>query len=359
MPYRRPTKTLLRTTILLLLAAVMLVACGQEAPQTTLNPQTESSRTIYDLSIYLFWLGVGVFIVVEGWLIVSIVKYRHRYDDQLPAQIHGNTKVEIAWTIVPAIIAIFIFVLTFSAIQKIEIKPANTAGTEVKVEIIGHQWWWEFRYPDIKDVNGNPLVTANEMWVPSGSVVDLFVTSADVNHDFWIPGLAGKRDALPTRINKIWFRADDVPDGEPETYWGQCAEYCGTQHAYMKMRVVVASPSDFAQWSAQQGDVAVNTTLPASFSAKGCVGCHAVRGTAAAGITGPNLTHFGSRQTIAAGTLDNTPENLYHWLDEPNVVKRGNLMSVVIKDDTLSPDEITELVTYLESLDPGMSAKNE
>jgi cytochrome c oxidase subunit II len=197
--------------------------------------------------------------------------------------------------------------------------------------------------------------------VPSGSVIDLGVTSADVIHDFWIPGLAGKRDAMPNHINPIWFKADDVPDGQPKVFWGQCAEYCGTQHAYMKMRVVVASPADFASWSSQQVDVAVNTTPPAAFAARGCVGCHAIRGVqGAAGVTGPNLTHFGSRQTLAAGTLDNTPENLHSWLDAPNVVKRGNLMSAVIKDEgdgALTEQEITELVQYLESLNPGMSAK--
>lgn len=358
MPYRWPKKALFRRSILFALAAMLLAACGQASPQTTLNPQSDSARTIYNLTIYLFWLGVGVFIIVESWLVVSIVKYRHRYDEQLPAQIHGNTKVEIAWTIIPALIAIFIFVLTFTAIRKIEIKPENT-GNELTVEVIGHQWWWEFRYPTIKDVNGQPLVTANEMWVPSGSVIDLKLTSADVIHDYWIPGLSGKRDVIPNRENKIWFRADDVPDGDPQTYWGQCAEYCGTQHAYMKMRVVVASPNDFAQWSREQGNVAVNTTLPAAFTAKGCIGCHAIRGTPAAGITGPNLTNFGSRQTIAAGTLDNNPTNLYAWLDAPNLVKRGNLMSVAIKDDTLSPEEIDELVKYLLSLDPGIDDKQQ
>ncbi len=358
MPYRWPNKALFRRGLLLLLTAIFLVACGQETPQTTLNPQTESARTIYNLSIYLFWLGVGVFVIVESWLLISIFKYRHQDDDQLPAQIHGNTKVEIAWTIVPAIIAIFIFVLTFSAIQKIEIKPTVAAGEEVKVVVIGHQWWWEFRYPDIKDVNGQPLVTANEMWVPAGSVIDLTVTSADVIHDFWIPGLSGKRDAIPNRDNKIWFATDDIADGAPlQTYWGQCAEYCGTQHAYMKMRVVVASRGDFARWSQEQGDVAVNTTLPASFAT--CIGCHAVRGTNAVGVIGPDLTHFGSRQTIAAGTLDNNPTNLHAWLDDPNKVKRGNLMSAVIKDDTLKPEEIDELVNYLLSLDPGIDDKQQ
>lgn len=359
MPYRWPRKALLRTTLLAVVALV-LAACGQETPQTTLNPATESTESIYNLSIYLFWLGVGVFIIVETWLIVSIFKYRHRYDDQLPAQIHGNTKVEIAWTIVPAIIAIFIFVLTFSAIQKIEIKPTAAAGNEVRVEIIGHQWWWEFRYPDIKDVNGQALVTANELWVPSGSYIDMDMTSADVIHDFWIPGLAGKRDVMPNHHTKVWFRAPDVPDGAPQVFWGQCAEYCGTQHAYMKMRVVVASANDFARWSQEQGQVAVNTTPPASFSNKGCIGCHAIRGVpGAVAVTGPDLTHFGSRQTIAAGTLDNTRENLYHWLDAPNEVKQGNLMTVQIKDDTLSVEEINELVDYLESLDPGIDVKQQ
>ena len=194
MPYRRPYKALGRSG-LMLAATLVLAACGQPTPQTTLDPSSDSTRTIFNLTVLLFWLGVGVFVIVQAWLIVSVIKYRHRYKEQLPEQIHGNTKVEIAWTIVPAIVAIFIFVITFQAMQKIEIKPSVAAGDEVKVEVIGHQWWWEFRYPDIKTSDGQMLITANEMWVPSGKVVDLYVTSQDVIHDFWIPGLAGKRDA--------------------------------------------------------------------------------------------------------------------------------------------------------------------
>lgn len=363
MAYRRSTRTFRRVGLALTLVALALAGCGQATPQTTLEPGSGSARTIYDLTLLLFWLGVAVFVLVEGVLIWSAIKFRHRYDDQLPAQIHGNTKVEIAWTIVPAIVAVFIFVMSFQAIQRIEILPDTS--DKITVEVIGHQWWWEFRYPDIQDSNGQPLVTANEMWVPSGQVIDMTLKSADVIHDFWIPGLAGKRDAIPNRNNKVWFQADDVADGEPKVFWGQCAEYCGTQHAYMKMRVVVASPADFTQWREQQVQPAVNPTLPTSFATKGCVGCHAVSGAQTAdgakavGITGPNLTHFGSRMTIAAGTLDNTPENLHRWLDEPNVVKRGNLMSVAITDDTLSPDEIDELVQYLESLNPGLSVKQQ
>ncbi len=360
MPYRRPTKALGRIG-LLLIAATMLVACGQATPQTMLDPQSDSTRTIFNLAVLLFWLGVGVFVIVQTWLIVSVFKYRHKYNDQLPAQIHGNTKVEIAWTIVPAIIAIFIFVLTFQAIQKIEVKPSVASADEVHIQVIGHQWWWEFRYPDITTADGKVLVTANEMWIPAGKVIDLTVTSADVIHDFWIPALSGKRDALPVHETKIWFKADDVPDGEPKVYWGQCAEYCGTEHAYMKMRVVAASPNDFQTWVTEQSGPAVNADLPADFTAAGCIGCHVIRGTDAAngGQIGPDLTHFGSRMTIAAGTLDNNRDNLHRWLDSPDAVKPGNIMTQVIKDDTLSPEQLNTLTDYLISLDPGIDAKEQ
>ena len=353
MPYRWPGKAL--RSGLFLSMVLLLAACGQATPQTILEPRSDSARAIYDLAVLLFWLGVAVFVIVQVWLMVSIVKYRHQYNDQLPAQIHGNTKVEIGWTIVPAIVATIIFVITFQTIQQIETKPV--VADEIRVNVIGHQWWWEFVYPDILTSDGQPLNTANELWVPAGRVVALNLTSDDVIHDFWIPGLAGKRDAMPNHDTSIWFEADDVPDGQPQTFWGQCAEYCGTQHAYMKMRVIVASEGDFQQWVDEQTQPAVNTELPVSFNDAGCGGCHAIRGTIAAGITGPNLTHFGSRQTIAAGTLDNTPGNLFHWLDAPNEVKRGNLMSVQIKDDTLSQEQILELVDYLLSLDPGIDAK--
>ncbi|HEY1013896.1 MAG TPA: cytochrome c oxidase subunit II [Herpetosiphonaceae bacterium] len=351
MPKHRHVKAPLRSAIFLILLAGLLAACGQAQPQTTLSPSSESTRTIFDLSVLLFLLGAGVFVIVEGILIYSIVKYRHRYDEQLPAQIHGNTKVEIAWTLLPAIVATGIFVVTFQAMQRIEVKP--TGGEELRVQVIGHQWWWEFRYPDIVDDRGQPLVTANEMWVPADRVIDLEVTSVDVIHDFWIPGLSGKRDAIPNRENSIWFKADSVPDGAPQTFWGQCAEYCGTQHAYMKMRVIVASPADFERWRAENVAPAVtqNPTAEQLFLSKSCGGCHAIKGVnGAVGVTGPNLTHVGARQTLAAGTIDNTRENLHAWLDDPNFVKRGNLMAVQIKDDTLSPEELDILVDYLGSL---------
>ncbi|MBM7841853.1 cytochrome c oxidase subunit II [Herpetosiphon giganteus] len=358
MPNRSPAKALLRPTATLLLGSVVLAACGQKTPQTTLNPASESTRAIYNLSELLFWLGVVVFLIVQTWLIVSIIKYRQKDSSQVPTQIHGNTKVEIAWTIVPAIIAIVIFVFTFDTIRKIEFMPDEAAGNTLNVKVIGHQWWWEFQYPDIKDASGKPLVTANELWIPSGSYIDVKMTSVDVIHDFWIPGLAGKRDVMPNRESGLWFKADDVADGAPGVFWGQCAEYCGGQHAYMKMRVVVASPADFQKWSTEQSQVAVNTTLPESFT-KNCIGCHAVRGTNSAGITGPDLTHFGGRMTIAAGTVDNTREHLYAWLDDPDAVKRGNIMTTAIKADTLTEAEINELVDYLESLNPGTSVKGQ
>ncbi len=351
-----------RTTAILTLLSLVLAACGQETPQTMLEPATESTRAIYSLGSWLFWLGVIVFVIVEVWLIVSIFRYRQKQSDQIPSQIHGNTTLEITWTIIPAIIAIFIFVLTFSTIQTIENKPAAAAGNELKVEVIGHQWWWEFKYPDVQNSAGQPLVTANELWIPAGTYIDLTMWSVDVIHDFWIPGLAGKRDVMPNHRNKVWFKTEDVADGQPQVFWGQCAEYCGGQHAYMKMRVVVASQADYEKWKNEQVQPAVNVNAPATFASKACIGCHAIRGvqgSAPYNGTGPDLTHFGSRMTIAAGTLENNNANLHAWLDDPNAVKRGNIMTTVIKPDTLTPEEVDELVQYLLSLNPGTSAKGQ
>jgi cytochrome c oxidase subunit 2 len=226
----------------------------------------------------------------------------------------------------------------------------------VQIEVVGHQWWWEFRY------SGLGVVTANELHVPVGKTVNLRMTTVDVLHSFWVPQFAAKRDVFPGRHNPLWFKAEVTG-----SFSGQCAEFCGTQHGRMGFRVISQTPEEFAAWVAQQrigsplvdkGAVQPDTTHPADslttaglalFSGAGCIGCHAMVGTATAGIIGmkgPNLSHVGSRSTIVAGMLDNTPENLHRWLSNPDSVKKGTLMVLPRK---LTDPEIATLVAYLRA----------
>lgn len=228
-------------------AAMVLAACGaREAPQTMFAPSGSNSREIYDLFWPIFWMAIAVFVVVEGFLIYSIMRYRRRTSDGIPLQIHGNTVVEIAWTIVPAIIVLVIAVLTFRTQALIE-RPAEEEP--VRVEVIGHQWWWEFRYPDYDN-----LITANELHLPADRDVELLLTSSDVIHSFWVPRLAGKRDAIPNHVNRLITR----PVAEDRMLLrGQCAEFCGKTHAMMGFYVVVDSQDQFDAWVERQLQEAV------------------------------------------------------------------------------------------------------
>jgi cytochrome c oxidase subunit 2 len=202
----------------------------------------------------------------------------------------------------------------------------------LKVTLIGHQWWWEVRYPDYG------IVTANEIHVPAASATYLQLQSADVIHSFWVPQLAGKTDLIPNRNNYAW-----IDPREPGIYWGNCAEFCGTQHANMLLRVVAQEPRDFKQWAAEQQKAAAGNAL---FQSLSCVSCHAVKGTAAAGRVGPDLTHLMSRQTLAAGVIANTPENLREWVKDPQTAKPGCLMPSL----QLTDEQLGQVVSYLQTL---------
>lgn len=239
-----------RWVSVLVLSMVVLVLAGcsaaTEPAQTIFAPSGSNSQAIYDLFFPVFWMAIGVFVVVEGVLLYSITRYRRRGTaDGIPLQIHGNTLVELAWTIIPAIIVLFISVLTFRTQALIERPGEATAnGEPVRVEVIGHKWWWEFRYPD----NGG-IITANELHMPADRDVELFITSEDVIHSFWVPRLAGKRDALPNHVNRLITR----PTSEQSMIIrGQCAEFCGKTHAMMGFHVVVQPQAEFDAWVAQQ-----------------------------------------------------------------------------------------------------------
>jgi cytochrome c oxidase subunit 2 len=307
-----------------------------------LRPRGPYAAEAAELWWVIFFFGMVVFVLVSGLLAYAVWRFRDRGDEPgEPAQLYGNTRLELAWTAVPAILLVMLLFLTVETMAATR-EPAETAFT---VRVVGHQWWWEVVYPE------QNIVTASEVHIPTGVPVRIELDSVDVIHSFWVPELAGKTDAVPGRANLTWIQAD-----EPGEFWAQCAEYCGTQHANMNFLVVAHTPEDFEAWVAQNSRIPAPELLPENGepiaqSFVRCVGCHAITGSSVAvGQAGPNLTHFGSRRTIAAGTLANTPENLARWLRDPNEVKPGNLMGQAVQKGTLSEEQIAELVRYLMSL---------
>lgn len=327
-----------------LLAAIASLAAGctqwadASFPQTTVFPVSDYGRNIQGLYELIFWMAVVVFVGVEGFLVYSVLRFRRRREDELPAQVHGNTRLEVAWTVLPAVVLLIIAVPTIETVFKNDEVPPTASQ---KVTVIGHQWWWEVRYPDLG------VLAANEMHLPIGQTVRVDLQSADVVHAFWIPKMGGKMDAVPTRINHLWFTPDQV--GE---FMGQCVEFCGTQHANMRLRLFVDSQRDFEAWvQRQRAEAAAPSAGLAQqgadlFQQGACVGCHTVRGTNARGTVGPDLTHVGGRKTVAAGVIDNTPENMARWIRDPQGVKVGSKMPNM----NISEPDAAALAAYLRGL---------
>jgi len=287
---------------------------------------------------------VAVFVIVEGLLLVAAFRFRRRPSGEgEPPQIHGNTPLEIAWTIVPALIVFAVFVLTVRTQQTIDASAQSDDGsTPLNVEVIAHQWWWEFRYPDLG------ITTATDLVIPVGRVVSYTVTSVDVIHSFWVPQLNGKTDAIPNALNPSWLKAESAG-----RFYGQCAELCGVSHAYHRFLVTAVSPAEFDAWANSQArDAAAPTEAAAQagqqvFLSAGCVACHTIRGVpSAVGQTGPDLTHVASRPYIAGRILANTPHNLARWLANPPGIKPGALMPNL----GLSRPDIEALVAFLQTL---------
>ena len=310
----------------------------ESGPQDALLPAGPVAAMEVDLYNLIFWIAVGVFIIVEAILLYALFRYRRQGGDGIPAQVHGNTKLELTWTIIPILILAGVAVPTLSTIASAATPPTD-AG--VKVKVVGHQWWWEFDYPDLE------VVTADELHIPVGTKIALTEESADVIHSFWVPRLGGKVQVIPNRVNESWIQAD-----APGEYFGQCFQLCGTSHANMRFRVIAQSKADFDAWVKAQK--VVPTTPTSGDAAKGaqvfasgpCVGCHTIEGTAAKAKIGPDLTHFGSRSTLAGAIMENNPKNLAMWLKDPPGVKPGSLMP----NYHLTDDQVNALVAYLESL---------
>ncbi|MFQ5679117.1 MAG: cytochrome c oxidase subunit II [Gemmatimonadota bacterium] len=332
----RPSQ--LRPIALLILVVLVLQACGGVYPQSALHPSSDFATRVHDLFVGIFWWAVVVFVVVEGVLLYVLLRFRERPGDARPRPVHGNTPLEIGWTLAPALILVAIAIPTIKTIFVVDGPPPDDPLT---VEVVGKQWWWEFRYPELD------LVTANEAHIPVGRPVEFRLRSADVVHSFWIPRLGGKRDLVPGRENAIWLTADSAG-----TYLGQCAEFCGIAHALMGMRVVAEEPAAFRTWVERMRAPAAEPVSEEArqgkelFLRSACIGCHRVAGTPAAGTVGPDLTHVGSRSTLAAGLLPNTPEELARWIQNPQQIKPGNFMLGL----GLTDEQAARIAAYLSGL---------
>lgn len=374
---------------------VAVAACSGSHPNSTLVPHSDFGREIDYLWDRLLLLGTIVFILTEAALLFIVFKYRHRENQGPPPQTHGNTKLEITWTLIPAVILVFIAVPTVRTIAKTQ---AAAAPGSLNIEVTGHQWWWEFKYPEYG------VTTANEIYIPVGRTVNFRLRSADVIHSFWVPQLGGKRDVVPNRTNYVWLTPDSAT---ASSVWnGFCVEYCGTSHTNMRFRVFTVTPQEFDSWVAGQrmparfgavgpaqpapggpipppletaGVTAANATFASEsgsvpvgyifpreripdyavpkapvprgleftpgltgnahrgrqvFSSSACIGCHTIAGNPAAmGVIGPKLTHFGSRSTLGAGIYPNTAAYLALWIKNARAMKPGSLMPTLGLDE--------------------------
>ena len=417
----------------LTVALVAFVAACAGTPDSIFHPRTDFNRDVGHLFSILIWAGSIVFVIVEAILVYTLFRFRHRAGQRAPEQVHGNATLEIMWTIIPALILVVIAIPTVQTIFKTQAKaPANA----VQVEVIGHQWWWEFRYPQYN------VVTANELYLPQGRTVNFTLKTQDVIHSFWVAALGGKRDLISNHTNYLWFTPDSA---QRDAYNGVCAEYCGASHANMRFRTFVVSPQEFESWAQHQASSATftipapgqaaanaptaaaqnpgttgrgpaapaaavaaaapastpvvqagfiayprdsiksyaipNTPIPdgLAYDEKlvgdagrgaqlltqgmgGCLACHSIKGNPSMiGQIGPNLTHVGSRSTIAAGLFPNDAKHLALWIKNARAMKPGVVMPTLGKNEYdpilksrmtsgLTDQQIADIVAYLQAL---------
>jgi cytochrome c oxidase subunit 2 len=311
-------------------------------------PDSTPADQIFGLSMFVLAVTGTIFAIVFGLLLYAAIKFRKRTgDDQRePLQIYGSDQLELAWTVIPVLIVIVLFMTSARVIHSVQ-DAGRPPGT-IEVTVVGHQFWWEYRYPQYG------FVTANELHVPVSDPARptpafLTLLSADTDHSFWIPRLAGKTDLIPNHPNSTWIDPHEIG-----LYLGQCAQYCGTQHAKMLLRASVDSRADFDRWvKAQQQTAQEDARLSTEaiegrrvFNATACVNCHAVAGTAAEGRFGPDLTHLMSRETIASGIASNNAAELRRWVQNPAAIKPGSLMPSM----NLTDKELDEVTAYLLTL---------
>jgi cytochrome c oxidase subunit 2 len=300
----------------------------------SLDPHSPQAAAIAKLFWGTLALCGAIFLIVAGLVAFCVVRFRARGREE-PAQVEGSRGLEVAWTLVPLAILCWLLLLTSRAMGVAD-EPVDRAPD---LTVIAHQWWWEVRY-------ASGAITANEIHIPVGKRLALHIDSQDVVHDFWVPALARKIDAIPGRPVNLWLQAD-----EPGVYLGTCAEYCGAQHAWMRIRVIAEAPEQFEAWEEHELAPAPSPVADAAargaqtFRAKTCVTCHAIRGIGDGRIA-PDLTHLAERTTLGAGVIDNTPAELARWLKDPQQIKAGSHMPNL----QLSDGQVNDLVAYLETL---------
>jgi len=331
-----------------------LTACAT-TPQDSLNPAGEFARRADHLFKSVFIIVVLVFLIVEGAIVLFLVKYRERPGDAAPVQIHGHTRAEVIWTLIPALILAGVAIPTVKLI--FDFAGVPRASNRVNVTVTGHQWWWQYDYKQGAKI---VVTTANELHIPVKKPVYLTLASKDVIHSFWVPRLNGKTDVVPGHTNHMTIEAD-----RPGTYVGQCSQYCGISHANMRLRVIAQTAGDYQAWVDAQSQKASSPTETLAqqgqdlflkgrngagyFGSRqqlACSNCHTVAGTEAFGVTGPNLTHVMSRQAFAGDIFEMNTENLHNWLADAPKMKPGSDMPNL----GLTDQEITALLAYLQTL---------
>lgn len=301
------------------------------------NPTSPEARAISDLFLAVLVICAVILAIVAGLVAYSLVRCRARPGSGEPRQVFGSHRLEILWTVVPCLVLVWIFTLTVRAMRL-----SDPAGSEPPdLIVVGHQWWWEAQYPKLA------VTTANELHIPVGQRLSVQLESADVIHDFWVPQLARKMDAIPGITNHLWLQAEKAG-----TYLGACAEYCGAEHAWMRFRVVAQSRAEFAAWATRQAQpAAVPGKGPAEhgrelFLQMTCASCHAIQGVSAVTNVAPDLTHVTSRSTLGSEVVQNTPADLARWLKNPQAVKPGCRMPNL----NLTEAQVNDLVSFLEGL---------
>lgn len=354
--------------------APTLTYADEPVSPSPLLPASPEAALLADLYWLVFWMAVAVFVLVQGLLLYSAIRFRRRNENEQPAQIHGNARLELAWTVAPALIIAAIFVLSLDGMNAVNAPPAAAGGlaavasansnicfvgdleaeeaaafagtSTLTVQVTGHQWWWRLGYPEYG------FETATDMYVPVGAVVKLEMESKDVIHSWWVPQLNGKQDVNPGSKSYSWFQAE-----REGVFEGQCSELCGDSHAYMPMRVIAVAPEAFQRWTEGQAKGSPTANAPTEplaaqgrllYEQKGCASCHAISGVATktpSGQVGPNLTNIAGRTQIA-GYLNYSRENMAAWLKNPQTVKPGTKMPNL----QLKQEEIDALVAYLDTL---------
>ena len=332
------------------LLALCLCSCGGASIQSSLYPSGPQAERLSNLWWLMFWVCAAVFVLVMTVMLLALKK-RTRESQSMstpivtpaPEQERKRRNIVIGSTVVTVLILFVFLIVSFSVGRSLTAELAHKNA--LTIEITGHQWWWEARYRDPSAAN--IFTTANEIHIPVGVPVTFQLRASDVIHSFWVPNLTGKKDLIPGKIATVWLQAD-----QPGVYRGQCAEYCGLQHAHMALWIVAEPQEQFNAWRQNQVQTSIAAATDSQrlgqqvFLSSPCVMCHAINGTAAGANVGPNLTHLASRNTIAAATLPNTREHLTQWIVDSQKVKPGNKMP----QNNLSSENLNALLDYLQSL---------